>query len=129
LSPQAGTPSFTTRFSDCNGKPKYIRYGLLIKAISVGCSEGEPRMQRECIVERVNDVFREDFEMEPQDLVPEANVFLELGLDSLDVVDLVVALQKKFNVSIRDDERIREIRTLNDLYNFIEAIGNEMEGD
>ncbi len=83
-------------------------------------------MQKEKIVELVNEVFREDFEMEPQQLVPEAHLFTELGLDSLDVVDLVVALQKKFDVAIRDDERIRDIRTLNDLYGFIEAIGAEV---
>ena len=86
-------------------------------------------MQREKIVEQVNEVFLDDFEMEPVQLVPEAHLFTELGLDSLDVVDLVVALQKKFDVSIRDDERIREIRTLNDLYGLIEAIGDEMASE
>ena len=83
-------------------------------------------MQRDQIIERVNEVFQEDFEMEPQQLLPEANLFTELGLDSLDVVDLVVALQKKFDVSIRDDERIRDIRTMEDLYSFIEALAGEM---
>ena len=83
-------------------------------------------MQRDQIIERVNEVFQEDFEMEPHQLLPEANLFTELGLDSLDVVDLVVALQKKFDVSIRDDERIRDIRTMEDLYSFIEALAGEM---
>ena len=72
-------------------------------------------MQRDRIIEQVNEVFQEDFEMELQQLVPDANLFTELGLDSLDVVDLVVALQKKFDVSIRDDERSRNILTLEDL--------------
>lgn len=84
-------------------------------------------MQREKIIEQVNEVFLEDFEMELDQLVPEVHLFTELGLDSLDVVDLVVALQKKFNVAIRDDERIREIRVLNDLYDFIETLGKELE--
>lgn len=83
-------------------------------------------MQRDRIIEQVNEVFQEDFELEPDQLLPEANLFTELGLDSLDVVDLVVALQKKFDVSIRDDERIRNIRTLDDLYSFVEALGNEI---
>jgi len=83
-------------------------------------------MQRSEIIERVNEVFLDDFEMELEQLTPEANLFLELGLDSLDVVDLVVALQKKFDVSIRDDERIRDIRTLQDLYGFIESIAQKM---
>lgn len=86
-------------------------------------------MENERIIELINEVFLEDFEMEPEQLVPEANLFTELGLDSLDVVDLVVALQKKFNVSIRDDERIRDIRTLADLYAFIEALSKEMEAE
>ncbi len=86
-------------------------------------------MQREKIVKLVNEVFLEDFEMELAQLVPDAHLFTELGLDSLDVVDLVVALQKKFDVSIRDDERIREIRTLNDLYGLIEAISDEMASE
>jgi acyl carrier protein len=89
--------------------------------------EEEKKMERSEIVRQVNEVFLDDFEMEQDQLVPEANLFLELGLDSLDVVDLVVALQKKFDVSIRDDERIRDIRTLNDLYVFIESIGAEMK--
>ncbi|MEN7972726.1 MAG: phosphopantetheine-binding protein [Verrucomicrobiota bacterium] len=83
-------------------------------------------MHKDRMIELVNEVFLEDFEMEPQQLVPDANLFTELGLDSLDVVDLVVALQKKFDVSIRDDERIRDIRTLGDLYSFIESLSGEL---
>jgi acyl carrier protein len=43
----------------------------------------------------------------------------------LDTVDLVVAIQKKFGVQVRDDERVRSIRTLGDVYQFIETICNE----
>lgn len=71
------------------------------------------------IEKMIYEVFEESFEIEKEQLVPEANIFEDLGLDSLDVVDLVVALQKKFNVEIRTDERIKEIRTLKDLGNFI----------
>ncbi len=45
----------------------------------------------------------------------------DLGLDSLDTVDLVVALQKKFDVKIRNDERVRSIRTLGDIYGFFDG--------
>lgn len=83
-------------------------------------------MLRDEIIKLVNEVFEEEFEIEPEQLVPEAHIFMELGLDSLDVVDLIVALQKKFGVTIRGDERVRDIRTLVDLYNFIEGI--KLEG-
>ena len=77
------------------------------------------------IVELVNQVFIESFEILPEKLGPEKNIFEDLGLDSLDIVDLVVALQKKFKVKIRDDERVRAVRTLGDIYHFIALLKNE----
>ena len=82
-------------------------------------------MTRDEIVSITNEVLAESFEIEPERLVPEANIFLDLGLDSLDTVDLVVAIQKRFAVQIRDDERVRTIRTLGDVYAFIETIRKE----
>ncbi len=82
-------------------------------------------MTREEIVAATNAVFAESFEIEPERLVPEANIFQDLGLDSLDIVDLVVALQKRFAVQLRDDARIRTIRTLGDVHAFIETIRKE----
>lgn len=80
-------------------------------------------MRRDDIVLMTNEVFEQEFELEKEQLLPTANIFTELGLDSLDTVDLIVALQKKFGVSIRGDERVRDIRTLNDLYDLIENTG------
>ncbi len=77
------------------------------------------------IEKMINEVFHESFEIENHRLKPEANIFEDLGLDSLDVVDLVVSLQKKFNVEIRTDERIKKIRTLGDLTEFIENLQAE----
>jgi len=79
-------------------------------------------MQEREIVSKTNHVFEEFFEIEKDRLVPEANIFEDLGLDSLDIVDLIVALQKNFEVKIRQDERVREIRTLNDIYEFIGSL-------
>jgi acyl carrier protein len=80
-------------------------------------------MHRDDIISMTNEVFEQEFELEREQLLPDANIFSELGLDSLDTVDLIVALQKKFGVAIRGDERVRDIRTLNDLYDFIADIG------
>ena len=77
------------------------------------------------IIGIVNEVFEEYFEIERKRLLPEANIFEDLELDSLDVVDLVVAMQEKFKVRIRDDERIRSIRTLGDVYEFIVTLKGE----
>ena len=79
-------------------------------------------MTEQEIVRKVNEVFVESFEIKKEALKPEAKIFNDLGLDSLDIVDLVVALQKKFGVTIRDDERVRNISTLSDIYNFIQIL-------
>jgi acyl carrier protein len=77
------------------------------------------------IINRINKVFEESFEIEKERLIPEAHIFTDLGLDSLDIVDLVVALQNAFGVKIRNEEKIRDIRTLQDLYQFISSLKNE----
>jgi acyl carrier protein len=77
------------------------------------------------IITMVNEVLEEYFEIEPERLLPEMNIFEDLELDSLDIVDLVVALQKRFEVRIRDDERIRHIRTLGDIHRFVLTLKGE----
>lgn len=82
-------------------------------------------MTEQEIIDKTNKVFEESFEIEKERLVPEANIFVDLGLDSLDIVDLIVALQSSFGVKIRNEEKVRDIRTLQDLYQFISFIKNE----
>ena len=77
------------------------------------------------IIGAINGVFEEYFEVERERLLPEAHIFEDLELDSLDIVDLVVAMQDKFKVRIRDDERIRSIRTLGDVYQFVFTLKGE----
>ena len=82
-------------------------------------------MEEREIIDIVNGVFVEFFEIEKEELQADKNIFVDLGLDSLDVVDLVVALQKKFKVKIRKDERIRNLRILEDLYNYVVLLKKE----
>ena len=84
-------------------------------------------MTEEEIVRMTKEVFRESFEIDEEKLSAEAHIFNDLGLDSLDIVDLVVALQQKFGVRIRNDARVRGIRTLGDIYDFIKMIKEEGE--
>ena len=84
-------------------------------------------MDKQEITDKINQVFEESFEIEKGKLQPQANIFEDLGLDSLDVVDLVVALQQKFGIKIRDDQRLRDIRTLEDVYQFVLTLKNEKE--
>jgi acyl carrier protein len=74
------------------------------------------------IIDKTNEVFEEFFEIEREQLQPGAQIFTDLGLDSLDIVDLIVALQNKFGIKIRGEEDVRNIRTLQDIYGFIASV-------
>ena len=86
-------------------------------------------MTNEQLIQAVNEVFSESFEIPLENLTPDAQIFGDLGLDSLDVVDLVAAIQKRFSVQVRDDERIRSIRTMQNLYDYLIAIRQEQNKD
>ena len=75
-------------------------------------------MLSEDIIAAVNAVFVEQFEIDPADLQPEKEIFRDLGLDSLDIVDMMVGLQRTFGISLRQNEELRQIVTLGDLHAF-----------
>lgn len=79
-------------------------------------------MKREEIVSLVNEVFEEYFELEQEELLPEKLLFDDLGLDSLDIVDMIVGLQKKFGINLRNQTGFQQIRSLKDVYDFLENI-------
>lgn len=79
------------------------------------------------VIAKVNQIFGETFELDSSRLVPQARVFEDLGLDSLDAVDLVAALQTAFGVRLRDNERVRTVRTLADVYALVLEVKREME--
>jgi acyl carrier protein len=79
-------------------------------------------MTREEIVKTVNDALVKEFELAPAAMKPEANFFTDLGLDSLDAVDMVIVLEQAFKVKIRTNYEVGKIITLGDLYNYIEEL-------
>lgn len=76
-------------------------------------------MTKELIVEKINDFLIEDFEVEEEVLEPGANLKDTIGLDSLDFVDLVVAVESNFGVKLVGED-FANVVTLNDFYNLIQ---------
>lgn len=81
-------------------------------------------MTREEIVKAVNSAF-EELEIPEEELTPDQELFKGLGLDSLDMVDVMISLQRKFGVQLRGNEEIKRVRTLNDIYEFFVKLENE----
>ena len=82
-------------------------------------------MDREEIIKAVNSIFIERFEMEESDLTPDKKIIEDLQLDSLDLVDMIVGLQQKFGIMLRDNPEIRNVRTLGDVYDLFEKLAKE----
>jgi acyl carrier protein len=78
------------------------------------------------IIDYVNHIMIEGFEIEEDLLKPEALLGEDLGLDSLDAVDLVVAIEKKFGFRIQEQDA-RSMRTLKDIYDYIEKKVQELK--
>ena len=71
------------------------------------------------IIDLINLTLAEEFELNTEDMKPEALIFDDLDLDSLDIVDMVVVLESAFQFKIREEASIREIRSLGDIHEFV----------
>ena len=80
---------------------------------------------KEEIIRQTNEALKKEFELTDAQLTPQANLKDDIGLDSLDAVDMVVVLEQKFHINIRQGYDLRSIVTLQNLYDFIEKIAQE----
>ena len=71
------------------------------------------------IIETIDTALAEEFELDPAALVPEADIRADLGLDSLDIVDMVIVLERAFGIKLKDRQGLAKIRTLGDIHAFI----------
>jgi acyl carrier protein len=70
------------------------------------------------IKEKINEFLVTEFEVEPEKIVPDANLRETLDLDSLDYVDLVVIIEDKFGFKVVAEDFI-DIHSFNDFYNYV----------
>jgi acyl carrier protein len=73
------------------------------------------------LIAQVNDAIATEFELDPARLVPEARLIDDLGLDSLDSVDLIAALERTFKVKCPEADA-RKMRTVGDIHVFVHGL-------
>jgi acyl carrier protein len=69
---------------------------------------------------KVKDVIVDQLNVDEADVSEEATFIDDLGADSLDLVELVMALEESFGISIPDEE-VETIRTVGDAVKYIDA--------
>jgi acyl carrier protein len=79
-------------------------------------------MEREETLEKVKVVIVEQLNVEEADVVEDAAFVDDLGADSLDIVELVMALEEEFGISIPDEDA-ESIKTVGDAVTYIDSNG------
>ena len=72
------------------------------------------------IINTINTLLVEEFEVDPEAITPDANLKATLDLDSLDYIDLVAITEANFGCKLVPED-FNDITTFRDFYNFIEA--------
>ena len=71
------------------------------------------------VFDKVKSIIVDQLDVEEEKVVSEAVITDDLGADSLDVVDLVMAIEEEFDVEI-PDEAVENIKTVGDIVSYIE---------
>jgi acyl carrier protein len=70
------------------------------------------------IFAKVREIISDQFDVE-EDTITNETTFDELGADSLDVVDLIISIEERFNIDV-EDEIVEEICNVGDVVSYIE---------
>jgi acyl carrier protein len=71
--------------------------------------------------DKVKDALAKQFELDPDSITMETNLIDDLGADSLDVVELIMALEDEFGVSISDEDAA-QLYTVGRIVDYLENL-------
>ena len=71
------------------------------------------------LADKVKDIIVEQLGVKPEEVVPEASFVDDLGADSLDTVELVMAFEEEFGAEIPDEDA-EKLQTVGDAIKYVE---------
>jgi acyl carrier protein len=78
------------------------------------------------IIKSINTLLAEEFEVDPAQITPDAELKTTLDLDSLDYIDLVALTESNFDCKVKPED-FNQIKTFADLYAYIEEHSKKKE--
>jgi acyl carrier protein len=82
----------------------------------------KPNMSEKSIEEKVRDIIVEQLGVNPEQVTINASFIEDLGADSLDTVELVMAFEEEFSVEVPDEDA-EKLQTVGDVVKYIEEKG------
>lgn len=76
------------------------------------------------LFEEIRDVVSEQLGVKPEKIEPQSSFIDDLGADSLDTVELVMAMEEKFNIEIPDEDA-EKMQRISDVVRYIESKANQ----
>ena len=70
--------------------------------------------------ETLKNVLVEELQLDPEEITPDAELANDLGINSIELADLVMLCEDKFEIEIEDDD-IHKFITVNDVVTYLEA--------
>jgi acyl carrier protein len=74
--------------------------------------------EEKSIEDKVKDIIVEQLGVNPEQVTPQASFIEDLGADSLDIVELVMAFEEEFSVEVPDEDA-EKLQTVGDVINYI----------
>jgi acyl carrier protein len=84
-------------------------------------------MAEKSIEEKVKDIIVEQLGVNPEQVTPQASFIEDLGADSLDIVELVMAFEEEFSVEVPDEDA-EKLQTVGDVIKYIEERAKQQSG-
>ena len=81
------------------------------------------RYMEECMFEKVKQLLADELNINPEEVTPESDLSADLGINSLELADLVLMCEEKFDIVI-DDEDLHTFITVGDVANYLERTMN-----
>jgi acyl carrier protein len=83
--------------------------------------------EEKSIEEKVKDIIVEQLGVNPEQVTPQASFIEDLGADSLDIVELVMAFEEEFSVEVPDEDA-EKLQTVGDVTNYIKERAKQQGG-
>ena len=71
------------------------------------------------MVETIIDLLAKQFRIDPATIDADTNIVEDLGADSLEIVDMLMAIEENFGITVSDEEALM-LKTVKDVADFIE---------